>query len=115
MADSRELHLRLLRALATLCGLGALVFGVGHVAGACGWAWSFIDTRSTLSHVVMGVVMLGAALICSWLRSVAHREVSRRDWHRREQIARELGASAEEQLMEKLGSPSDGTQRPRHV
>jgi len=115
MAFSLELRLRLVRDFSALCGAGALIFGVGHVAAAFGADWGFVSAGTTRSHVVMGLVMLGAGVICTWVRMLAARELSRRDWIRRELLARELGASAEQNLMGNLGGQPKIAPKPKHT
>jgi len=115
MKFSLELRLRLLRDFAALCGVGALIFGAGHIAAAFGSDWGYVGTGTTRSHVVTGLVMLGAGLICSWVRLLASRELSRRDWIRREKLMRELGAGAAQNLIDALGGRSEDPHRPKHV
>ena len=112
---SLELRLRLLRDFSALCGVGALIFGAGHIAAAFGWEWSVVGAGTTRSHVVMGLVTLGAGAVCSWVRLLANGELRRRDWVRRELLARELGASAEENLMGTLGGQPKIAPKPKHV
>ena len=115
MALSLELRLRLVRDFSSLCGVGALLFGVGHIAAAFGADWGYVAAGTTRSHVVMGLVMLGAGLVCTWVRVLASRELSRRDWVRRELLARQLGATAEENLMGTLGGQPKVAPKPKHV
>jgi hypothetical protein len=112
---SLELRLRLLRDFSALVGVGALIFGVGHIAAAFGSDWGYVGAGTTRSHVVMGLVTLGAGLVCSWVRMLANGELRRRDWVRRELQARQLGASAEENLMGTLGGQPKIAPKPKHV
>jgi hypothetical protein len=115
MTLSFELRLRLLRDFSALVGVGALIFGVGHIAAAFGSDWGYVGAGTTRSHVVMGLVTLGAGLVCSWVRMMANGELRRRDWVRRELQARELGASAEQNLIDTLGRQGKTEPKAKHV